>query len=50
VVDCWAYLGTAASLHEAPALLERGQQRFDRDVYHIMQKWLPRLAEHIVDL
>jgi DNA polymerase-3 subunit epsilon len=50
VIDCWAYLGTAASLREASVLLEKGQQRFDRDVYQIMQKWLPGLGERIVGL
>ncbi|MDB5764813.1 MAG: polymerase subunit epsilon [Herminiimonas sp.] len=50
VIDCWAYLGTAASLREASVLLEKGQQRFDRDVYQIMQKWLSGLGERIVGL
>jgi DNA polymerase-3 subunit epsilon len=50
VVDCWAYLGTASSLQQAPRLLEKGQQRFDRDVYQILQKWLPKLGARIVSL
>jgi DNA polymerase-3 subunit epsilon len=50
VIDCWAYLGTAASLRQAPALLEKGQQRFDRDVYLILQRWLPKLGACIVPL
>jgi DNA polymerase-3 subunit epsilon len=50
VIDCWAYLGTAASLQQARALLEKGRQRFDRDVYQIMQKRLPKLDNRIVKL
>ncbi|OGB25100.1 MAG: ethanolamine utilization protein [Burkholderiales bacterium RIFCSPLOWO2_02_FULL_57_36] len=50
VIDCWAYLGTAATLQDASALLEKGQQRFDRDVYQILQKRLSRLDKRIVML
>jgi DNA polymerase-3 subunit epsilon len=50
VIDCWAYLGTAASMQEAAALREKGRQRFDRDVYLILQKWLPKLGKRIVEL
>lgn len=50
VIDCWAYLGSVASVEEAAALLQKGGQRFDRDVYQIMQKWLPKLGERIVRL
>lgn len=50
VIDCWAYLGTVASVEEAAVLLQKGRQRFDRDVYQIMQKWLPKLGERIVRL
>jgi DNA polymerase-3 subunit epsilon len=50
VVDCWAYLGTVESLQQATALLEKGRQRFDRDVYQILQKRLPELGERIVRL
>jgi DNA polymerase-3 subunit epsilon len=48
VIDCWAYLGTVASGQDVAELLGKGRQRFDRDVYQIMQKWLPRLDERIV--
>jgi DNA polymerase-3 subunit epsilon len=50
VIDCWAYLGTVVSGQDAAELLGKGRQRFDRDVYQIMQKWLPRLDERIVRL
>jgi DNA polymerase-3 subunit epsilon len=48
VIDCWAYLGTAASLEQASALVQKGQQRFDRDVYQILQKRLPRLSDQVI--
>ncbi|WP_019142741.1 3'-5' exonuclease family protein [Noviherbaspirillum massiliense] len=48
VVDGWAYLGSARPASEAYALLQKGQQRFDQDVYQILQKWLPKLGEGIV--
>lgn len=50
VIDCWAYLGTAQTLKQARALSGQGQQRFDRDVYQIVQKWLPKLDKRIVRL
>jgi len=50
VIDNWAYLGTAQAFEEAKALLEKGRQRFDRDVYCILQKRLPELAAAIVAL
>lgn len=50
VVDCWAYLGTAADVDEARALLEKGRQRFDRDVYYILHKRLPELEQDIIPL
>jgi DNA polymerase-3 subunit epsilon len=50
VVDCWAYLGMARSEQETAALLQEGSRRFDRDVYQILQKRLPKLDEHIVPL
>jgi DNA polymerase-3 subunit epsilon len=50
VVDAWAYLGSAESAQETSALLGKGRHRFDRDVYQIMQQWLPRLDNRIVAL
>jgi DNA polymerase-3 subunit epsilon len=38
VIDGWAYLGSARTLEAAGALAQAGQKRFDRDVYHIMQR------------
>jgi DNA polymerase-3 subunit epsilon len=45
VIDGWAYLGTAHTAAERAALLQKGQQRFDRDVYKLLQKWLPKLEQ-----
>lgn len=50
VIDCWAYLGTVATEQEAAELLQKGRQRFDRDVYLILHKQLPKLEEQIVRL
>jgi DNA polymerase-3 subunit epsilon len=50
VIDSWAYLGTANSADEVSVLLGKGQQRFERDVYQLMQEWLPRLGRRIVAL
>lgn len=44
VVDGWAYLGTASSEEEVWTLVELGKPRFDRDVYQILHKRLPKLA------
>jgi DNA polymerase-3 subunit epsilon len=49
VIDCWAYLGSAATEEDAAALQQNGRHRFDRDVYQILRKWLPLLGERIVD-
>lgn len=38
VIDGWAYLGSARTLEAARVLAQAGQKRFDRDVYHIMQR------------
>jgi DNA polymerase-3 subunit epsilon len=38
VIDGWAYLGSARGLEAARALAQVGQRRFDRDVYHILQR------------
>jgi DNA polymerase-3 subunit epsilon len=50
VIDAWAYLGTVESAQETAKLLQKGQQRFDRDVYQIMQKRLPGLGGRIIEL
>jgi DNA polymerase-3 subunit epsilon len=50
VIDAWAYLGAVSSLEDAHKLARSGQHRFDGDVYQIMQKWLPRVQNDIVDL
>ena len=50
VVDCWAYLGSVATVAEATALLQKGRPRFDRDAYQILQRWLPQLDWRIVVL
>jgi DNA polymerase-3 subunit epsilon len=49
VVDCWSYLGSAPDDDGALALARRGRQRFDRDVYRILQKWLKGSKVGIVD-
>ncbi|MGN6702414.1 MAG: exonuclease domain-containing protein [Burkholderiaceae bacterium] len=43
VVDRWAYVGTAGTRREADDLLRTRRPPFDRDVYLLMQKWLPKL-------
>ncbi|MEN3297130.1 MAG: polymerase subunit epsilon [Burkholderiales bacterium] len=50
VIDSWAYLGTANSTDEITVLLGKGQQRFERSVYQIVQNWLPRLGQRIMTL
>lgn len=50
VVDCWAYLGSVASLEDAAPLLAKGQQRFDRDTYLILRKWLDRHRGTVIAL
>jgi DNA polymerase-3 subunit epsilon len=45
VIDSWAYLGTARNAQETAVLLGKGHYRFDRDVYYILQKWLPKLGD-----
>ncbi|WP_151447135.1 3'-5' exonuclease family protein [Lacisediminimonas profundi] len=47
VVDAWAYVGTGSNQDELARLVARGQQPFDRDVYQILQKWLPKLGPRI---
>ncbi|MDO9216839.1 MAG: ethanolamine utilization protein, partial [Lacisediminimonas sp.] len=48
VLDGWAYVGTGRDADELAQLLARGQPPFDRDVYQILQKWLPKLGPRIV--
>lgn len=48
VVDCWSYLGSAASEQEAAALAQNGRHRFDRDVYQILNKWFPKIGDQVV--
>jgi DNA polymerase-3 subunit epsilon len=50
VIDAWAYLGTVNSAEQASALLKRGQHRFNRNVYQILQKRLPGLGGCIIVL
>jgi DNA polymerase-3 subunit epsilon len=50
VVHGWAYLGSAADAAGVAALIARGQPRFDRDVYLILQKCLPKLGPRLVEL
>lgn len=50
VIDNWAYLGTVQTPGAANTLLEKGRQRFDRDVYRILHKRLPALQELVVRL
>ncbi|HEY8605813.1 MAG TPA: exonuclease domain-containing protein [Noviherbaspirillum sp.] len=47
LVDGWAYLGTAHNEMEKADLLKGGRRRFDRDVYRILQKWLPVFSEKV---
>jgi DNA polymerase-3 subunit epsilon len=45
VIDGWAYLGTIHAKDDPRILLQRGRQRFDRDVYQILQKKLDALEQ-----
>lgn len=47
IIDGWAFLGSSRSPQETAAVLAKGRQRFDRDVYQILQKRLPKLVEHV---
>jgi DNA polymerase-3 subunit epsilon len=47
VIDAWSYVGTALDEAQLAGLLARGQQPFDRDVYQILQKWLPKLGPRL---
>jgi DNA polymerase-3 subunit epsilon len=50
VVEGWAYLGTIAAKDDPRILLRRGQQPFDRDVYHILNKKLAALGDRVIAL
>jgi DNA polymerase-3 subunit epsilon len=50
VIDGWAYLGTIHAKDDPRILLRRGQQRFDRDVYQILQKKLTALGDRVIAL
>ena len=48
VLHSYAYLGTADSLDAARVLLAHSQPAFDRDIYQILQTWLPRVQQDVV--
>ena len=48
VIDAWAYLGTAHSEADAWELALSRKQNFDRDVYQILKRRLPKLKRQIV--
>ena len=48
VIDGWAYLGSARCEADAWALATASKQRFDRDVYQILKRRLPRLKRQII--
>jgi DNA polymerase-3 subunit epsilon len=50
VIDGWAYLGSIDARDDPAILLRRGRQRFDRDVYQILQRRLPKLGDRIIPL
>lgn len=50
VIDGWAYLGSIDAREDASTLTARGRKRFDRDVYQILQKWLPKLGDSVIPL
>jgi DNA polymerase-3 subunit epsilon len=50
VVNGWAYLGTGRAQPDIEALLAKEPRRFDRDVYDILQKWLPGHAGQVEPL
>jgi DNA polymerase III subunit epsilon len=47
LVNGWAYLGTARNEQEKADLLNAGPRRFEREVYRILQKWLPAVEGRI---
>jgi DNA polymerase-3 subunit epsilon len=50
VIDGWAYLGTIHAQDDPRILLQRGQQRFDRDVYQILHRKLAALGDRVIAL
>lgn len=50
VLHGWAYLGSASDEAELARLAARGQPRFDRDVYQILHKRLPKLKRDLSEL
>ena len=48
VIDGWAYLGSARCEADAWALATINKQGFDRDVYQILKRRLPRLKRQII--
>lgn len=48
VIDAWVYLGSARSEAEAWELALARKQGFDRDVYQILKRRLPKLTRQIV--
>lgn len=47
LIDGWAWLGTARNEKEKNDLLQAGPRRFEREVYRLLQKWLPSLDGRI---
>ncbi|GIZ52292.1 exonuclease domain-containing protein [Noviherbaspirillum aridicola] len=47
LIDGWAWLGTARNEKEKADLLQAGPRRFEREVYRLLQKWLPMLDGRI---
>ncbi|MEC4718900.1 exonuclease domain-containing protein [Noviherbaspirillum sp. CPCC 100848] len=50
VIDCWSYLGSVGSEIGAFELLQKGRGQFERQVYHIVRKWLSKVGVDIVNL
>lgn len=50
VLDGWTWLGDVGSEQEARIVMSRGRGRFDRDVYKILQSWLPRVGGDVTVL
>jgi DNA polymerase-3 subunit epsilon len=47
LIDGWAYLGSARTRSEIPALLDQGRRAFDRDVYRLLSGRLAGLRDRI---
>lgn len=50
VVHGWAYIGSASDQAGIADLAARGQPRFDRDVYQLLHKRLPKLKRQLSEL